>query len=447
MTRRVMPGSFHRGFEITITWFLVITITGAGVIGAHQSKSNFTRDHAKLVLRTIRDDVKKNYYDPNFHGIDLDARFTAAEEKLASAESTGQLMGIIAQVLLDFDDSHLFFLPPGRMSKIDYGWEMRAVGDKVYVTAVKPGSDAEDKGLKTGDRVVEVGGFEPTRENLWKLNYLFRSLRPQPGLRVILESPDGKRRQLDLMANVRRGKQIMDLTSSVDYGDYIREMEDDDRLDRSRLAEFGEELIIWKMPTFSIDTSHLSSAIGKIKNHKNVIIDLRGNGGGLVDICSRMVGAFFEQEFEIAQYKGRKEMKPMKSRNTGDRYTGKVIVLIDSRSASASEIFARTIQLEKRGIVIGDRSAGAVMRSRRYSHEIGFDTIIPYGVSVTDADVIMKDGRSLEKTGVTPDELLLPTAADMAAGRDPVLARAAELAGVRLDPQKAGSLFPLEWRK
>lgn len=447
MTRRVMPGSFHRGYEITITWFLVITITGAGAISAQQMKSNFSRDHAKLVLRTIKDDVKKNYYDPNFHGIDLDSRFMAAEEKLASAESTGQLMGIIAQVLLDFDDSHLFFLPPGRMSKVDYGWEMRAVGDKVYVTAVKPGSDAEGKGLKTGDRVVEVGGFEPTRENLWKLNYLFRSLRPQPGLHVILESPDGKRRQLDLMAKVRQGKQILNLTNSMDYGDYIREMEDEDRLDRSRLAEFGEELIIWKMPTFSIDTSHLSSAIGKIKNHKNVIIDLRGNGGGLVDICTRMVGAFFEKEFEIAQYKGRKEMKPMKSRNTGDRYTGKVIVLIDSRSASASEIFARTIQLEKRGIVMGDRSAGAVMRSRRYSHEIGFDTIIPYGVSITDADVIMKDGRSLEKTGVTPDELLLPTAADMAAGRDPVLARAAELAGVRLDPQKAGSLFPVEWRK
>ena len=140
-------------------------------------------------------------------------------------------------------------------------------------------------------------------------------------------------------------------------------------------------------------------------------------------------------------------MKPMKTKSSGTRYEGKVIVLIDSRSASASEIFARTIQLEKRGVVIGDRSSGAVMRARHFPHQLGFDTVIPYGVSVTDADVIMSDGKSLEKTGVTPDELLLPTGAEMAAKRDPVLVRAAALAGVTLDPEKAGSLFPIEWRK
>jgi C-terminal processing protease CtpA/Prc len=57
----------------------------------------------------------------------------------------------------------------------------------------------------------------------------------------------------------------------------------------------------------------------------------------------------------------------------------------------------------------------------------------------------MSDGKSLEKLGVTPDINLLPSAADLAAGRDPVLARAAELAGAKMDAAEAGKMFPYEW--
>jgi C-terminal processing protease CtpA/Prc len=72
--------------------------------------------------------------------------------------------------------------------------------------------------------------------------------------------------------------------------------------------------------------------------------------------------------------------------------------------------------------------------------------VLYYGTSITVADVIMTDGKSLEKVGVTPDETLLPTGADLAAQRDPVLSRAAALVGVKLEPEKAGTFFPKEWR-
>lgn len=56
----------------------------------------------------------------------------------------------------------------------------------------------------------------------------------------------------------------------------------------------------------------------------------------------------------------------------------------------------------------------------------------------------MTDGKSLERVGVSPDVALLPAPEDIAAGRDPVLARAIELAGGVLDPVGAGGLFPRE---
>jgi len=84
------------------------------------------------------------------------------------------------------------------------------------------------------------------------------------------------------------------------------------------------------------------------------------------------------------------------------------------------------------------------MESRRSTDQVGLDVVIFYGASITVSDLIMPDGKSLEKVGVTPDEVRLPTAQDLAAGRDTVLSYAASLFGVTLDPVEAGKLFPIE---
>jgi C-terminal processing protease CtpA/Prc len=138
-------------------------------------------------------------------------------------------------------------------------------------------------------------------------------------------------------------------------------------------------------------------------------------------------------------------MKPQISKKTGAVFSGDLVVLLDSKSASAAELFGRVVQLNHRGALIGDRSSGSVMESRFYPLQQGSDTVIFYGVSVTDADLIMSDGQSLENHGVTPDEIMLPTAADLAEGRDAVLAYAAGKLGTKLTPKAAGELFPFEW--
>ena len=415
-----------------------------------QQPSNFERDRSLMILKNIKDEIKKNYYDPSFHGLDLDARFKTAEEKVKAATSLGQMYGVIAQAVLDLNDSHTTFYPPSRAARTNYGWRMQMVGDHCFVTAVQPGSDAEAKGLKPGDQVLSVMGFHPTRDNLWKMEYLFNTLRPQPGLQVEVVSPGGNQaRTLDLMAKVKQGKRVLDLTSGsgMDLFDLIREAETEDHLNRHRYYEVGDDLFIWKMPQFDFLDDGGEEVMSKARKHKALIIDLRGNPGGYVKGLQALLGNFLDGNVKVADHKRRKETKPLmvKARNAG--FKGKLVVLIDSRSASCSEVFARTAQLEKFGTVIGDRSAGAVMESRYYPMQLGTDTVVFYGASITSADVIMNDGKSLEGTGVTPDELLLPTGADLAANRDPVLARAAAILGFKLDPAQAGALFPIEWRK
>jgi C-terminal processing protease CtpA/Prc len=281
---------------------------------------------------------------------------------------------------------------------------------------------------------------------------MFYALRPQPGLRVILQSPEGQQRQVDVLANVKQGKAMLDLSRSSplggDWGDFLRELEEEDRLDRQRYVEAADNLFIWKMPTFATSDQSVEDVMRKARKHETLILDLRGNPGGYVSTLEWFTGYFFDKEIKIADLKGRKEMKPQTSQPHRDRnFKGKLVVLIDSRSASAAEIFARVVQLEKRGVVIGDRTAGAVMQSRGFRQMLGEGQGVIYGASITNADVIMADGKSLERMGVTPDELLLPTAADLAAQRDPVLSRAAAIGGFELPPDKAGAMFPIEWRK
>src|ERR1700752_599314 len=432
---------------ITVT-FVVLAVFSPKTIAQAQKVEAKDRDRGQVMLSSIKDSLKKNYYDPNFRGMDLETRFKTASDKIKEATSVGQIFGVIAQVLIELDDSHTFFNPPSRAVDTDYGWSMMTIGDRCFVSSVDKGSDAEAKGVKPGDEVLQAGGYNIDRTNLWKFQYLYDTLSPQPGIHVVLRRPNATQPiELDLMAKQKQGRRMINLTDYNEYMDLVRKAQREAEFGRDRYMSYGDQVLIWKMNEFDLTDSQVDEAMSKVKKHKALILDLRGNSGGWVTTVTRLMGNLFDHDVKIGDSKSRKETKPVIAKSRGEKaFAGKLIILVDSRSASASEVLARTVQLEKRGTVIGARTAGAVMTAKQYQDEIGVDVVVFYAYSVTISDLIMSDGNSLEHHGVTPDEMKLPSPADLAAGRDVVMSYAASLAGVELDPGGAGQFFPLDPR-
>jgi C-terminal peptidase prc len=258
-------------------------------------------------------------------------------------------------------------------------------------------------------------------------------------LNVILIKPSGSKYKVDLQAKITRESVFMPssrdriLEYQTEYSERTKQSYSDDI----------PGLTVWKIPSFALSETQVEKMLDKIQKSQALILDLRGNPGGYLGSLAQLASNFFTEKIDGAVLvKERKATKKLVLEPQGKNlFKGKLVVLIDSDSASAAELFARIVQIEKRGTVIGDQSSGAVMLSQQMPYDFGLDTKIPYGLSLTIADVIMKDGQRLEKVGVTPDEKILPTALDLANKRDPVLARAAEILSFKLTPEQAGVIF------
>jgi len=425
---------------------VVATGSGRGT-GQQQKINNLERGQALNMLADMHEALKKNYYDPTFHGIDIDSRYESYKELVKKSETLGDAFRIVAAYLSGLDDSHTNFIPPRRSYQAVYGYEMKLVGDACYITELRPETDAAQK-LHSGDQVLKLDGFSVNRKDLWQLRYYLNQLAPKPTTEFTVRAPSGSTRKEQVVTKYIERKRLKDLTIEgglLDNYNLLFEEDKQRHLLRNRHVEQGE-VMFWKMPVFESSEGEVDHMIGLARKHKTLILDLRGNPGGYVATLDHLVGSFLDHDTTIGMRVTRKGEKPQVAKSRGRSiFSGALIVLIDNASASAAEIFARVMQLEKRARVIGDRSSGSVMESLYYPFSAGMDIKVFYGASITTADLIMADGKRLEKVGVTPDELVLPTGAQLAEGEDPVLARAAELAGIKLDPVAAGKLFPYEW--
>ena len=428
---------------------LLVTLVMTEHAGFAQHISSLDRERALVMLQTVGADVRKYYYDAKLHGVNWDAKVSEAKEKIAKATSYNEAVLDIAALLETLDDSHTSFAPPSDPIPQEYGWRFQMVGARCFVTHVQPKSDAELKGVKPGDEILTLNGFAPTRGGLPKMEYALFQLVPQSSLRLDLRSPSGKISHVEVKAKVRQARRVTDLQNDTgrDAWSLRLEEEDERRLTRPQYRELSNGLMILKLPLFDLTAAAVDEIIRKARNHDTLIVDVRGNPGGAEHTLQDLLGGLFEKEVKIANRVTRESPKPVVAKPQHNVFTGKLIVLVDSNSASASELLARVVQIERRGIVMGDRTSGSVMEAKFYSHRIGSQPYFYYGTEISEADLVMTDGNSLEHTGVIPDEAKLPVATDLANKLDPVLAHAAETAGAVLTPEQGGSLFPFEWPK
>lgn len=395
------------------------------------------------ILRDARDEVRKHYYDPKLNGLPWDERYQQYAAMIPSARNLGEGFRVVAAFLSGLQDSHVYFIPPSRMNRYEDGYRFELVGNDGFITHIRPSTDAQQK-LHTGDQIVTIDGYNVNRDDFHDLSYFLHVLSPMPAAQIVVRSPQGDVHTVVVNHSIKQGKLDVDLTDSGDFYDLVRREQSQSHTSRSRIAESGD-IAIWKLRQFDLDANEVGHFIGIARKHSTLILDLRGNSGGSVETLKEIVGSLFEKDIKICDQVERKGKKELIAKHRGGSFSGKLIVLVDAGSASASELLARVVQIEHRGIVIGDQSAGAVMEARIYSESRGADEKFFYDFSVTDANLIMTDGKSLEKTGVLPDERVVPSGAEIADGRDPVLSRAAELAGAHLDPSAAGKMFPFEW--
>lgn len=438
---RVNRDSAH---AFAVIWMIIGLLN---INGWCQKISIEDRDAAQVMLREISADVKKHYYDPRFHGVDWEAKVEEMKERIKTTDSLVVALSAVAEALNALDDSHTFFVPPNYSYRYDYGWQARMVGDRCFVIRVRPGSDAESKGVKPGDELLTLDGLKVNRESFLKMLFA-RRLQPKTAQRLELRDPTGKQRQVEV-TTIKAARAPFTNTTSSGAGNFRWEMtiqaQNAKYFWRERFAELNDDVSILKLPGFFFGESEVKGMIDKARKHAALVVDLRGNHGGRSETLKYLVAGIFENEVKIGDRNGRSEHKPLIVKPSSHPFAGKLVVLVDSDSASAAELFARVVQIEKRGTVIGDRTSGSVMEANYYPHRCGVGTAVFYGAAITEADIVMTDGKSLEHIGVLPDEIMLPSAEDLASGRDPVLARAAEIAGAKLSDDAAGKLFPYEW--
>ena len=392
-----------------------------------QVSIGFERDRTKNILKKVSKTIRDRFYDPKFRGLDWEKLTDQASQDIENASSAREMVSIIFALVHELQDSHTFFIPPSFATKISWGFEAQAFGEKIFVHEIEEDSAAADSGLAVGDRLWKIGGFKAERGTLDLLLLHFRYLQPVVSMDLTFTRGGGAARLARVQSKIKRQSLVTDLTRVHNIYNLIREAESDKV---TFYYDFDEKSGIGflRIPSFDVDKGLFSKLVKKIKKSRATIVDLRGNPGGAIKSLEHFTGFFESQPTVIAQLVGRKKTEPLKAKPRKPSLAGPMFILTDSRTASAAEVFARHFQLQAQAIVIGDRSAGRVTVSRVFPYQEGIDRVVPYAVQVAISKLVFPDGEQLEKKGVIPNQQCIPNAEDLRGETDKCLSLAYEMA-------------------
>lgn len=279
----------------------------------------------------------------------VEAILNLIDEEYVDTVNTAAMEEEIIPELLKKLDPHTVYIPAKDLKNVNeelssgfggIGVQFSIQKDTVMVVAVVSGGPSEKVGILPGDRIVAVNDSLIAGNGIQN-SVVLKLLRGEMGTNVKVGII---RRNLTepLKFDITRGKIPM---YSVDVSYMI-----------------NDEIGYIKVSRFAANTySEFLTALAKLKANscKKLIVDVRGNSGGFLDVAINMCNEFLHDEDMIVYTEGKANPRQeVHANGKGTCQETQVAVLIDEFSASASEIFAGAMQDNDRGIVVGRRSFG-----------------------------------------------------------------------------------------